>query len=103
MVSGVAEEEMSGECCRRGTCPGRVVVPTPGGGQSRADTCIFISDHHACLVFSQNCSGCQGKGTGNLSGKDARGVKAEGRGGVLIQMWPGAAGAPAATPANAGV
>lgn len=36
-------------------------------------------------------------------GEAARGVYAEGTGGVLIQMWPGAVGAPAASLADAGM
>lgn len=65
--------------------------------------CIFTSDRQTCLVFSQNCSGCQGKGIGNFSGEATRGIKAEGIGGVLIQVQPGAVGAPAATPADGGM
>lgn len=68
-----------------------------------ADLCIFISDHQACLVFFHNCSECQGKGTQKTFLGRPRGFKAEGIGGVLIQMWPGAVGASAATAADAGM
>lgn len=78
-------------------------VSTPGGHQSATGPCIFISDCQTYLIFSQNYSGCQGKGIGNFSGKATRGVKAEDIGGALIQMWPGAVGAPADTAADTGV
>lgn len=78
-------------------------VSTPRGGQSSADPCIFISDYQACLVFSKNYSGCQGKGRENFSGEDTREVKVEVIGRVLFQAWPGAAEASAAAIADTGV
>lgn len=80
-----------------------IQASTPRGGLSPADSCIFISDHQACLVFSPNCSGCQGKGRENVSWEDTRGVKVEVKGRVLFQTWPGASGASTASIADTGM
>lgn len=80
-----------------------IQVSTPRGGQSLADLCFFISDHHACLVFSQNYSGCQEKGRENFSGENTRDVKVEVIGRILFQTWLGAAEASAAAIADTGM
>lgn len=104
IVSGMAKEGGGQWMCRRAiTALDCIQISTPGGGQSPADPCIFLSDHQACQVFSQNCSRGQGKGIENFSGEDTREMNAKGIGRALFQTWPGAAEAPVAATADTGM
>lgn len=50
IVSGMAEAEVGGGCCRRAAqVPEWVCVPTLRRGQGHDDPRVFISDYRACL------------------------------------------------------